>query len=219
MMMMTEMHRLLILRLELTDNMSQIRTTLDAMSINLAIRNRRSVFTSQFYNGRRIPDEVITEILHNANAAPSHKLTEPWRFTVFTGEGLSRLGRLQSEIYKANAGERFKENKYDNLLNGPRMCSHIIAIGCKRSVGIVPELEEVAAVSCAIQNIYLSLDAYGIGGYWSTGGITFMEDAKRLVGLEPHDVFMGFFYLGYVQIPSVHRTPSPLEPKVTWVTK
>lgn len=198
--------------------MNPIRPTLDNMSINLAIRNRRSVFSSQFDNNRRIPDEIILEILHNANAAPSHKLTEPWRFTVFTGNGLEKLGQQQAEIYKANAGEKFKENKYLNLQTAPRLCSHIIAIGCKRSIGVIPEMEEVAAVSCAVQNIYLSLDAYGIGGYWSTGGITFMEDAKKLVGLEPHDVFMGFFYLGYVQVPSVHRTPTSLESKVTWIT-
>lgn len=198
--------------------MNPIRPTLDNMSINLAIRNRRSVFSSQFDNNRRIPDEIILEILHNANAAPSHMLTEPWRFTVFTGNGLEKLGQQQAEIYKANAGEKFKENKYLNLQTAPRLCSHIIAIGCKRSIGVIPEMEEVAAVSCAVQNIYLSLDAYGIGGYWSTGGITFMEDAKKLVGLEPHDVFMGFFYLGYVQVPSVHRTPTSLESKVTWIT-
>ncbi len=187
------------------------------MSMNLAIRNRRSVFSSQFDQSRRVPDEIVMEILHNANAAPSHKLTEPWRFTIFTGNGLEKLGRLQSEIYKANAGERFKQNKFENLQTAPKLCSHVIAIGCKRSIGVIPELEEVAAVSCAVQNIYLSLDAHGIGGYWSTGGITFMEEAKQLVGLEAHDLFMGFFYLGYVQVPSVHRTPSALEPKITWI--
>jgi nitroreductase len=190
----------------------------EAMNMNLAIRNRRSVFASQFHQGRKIPDEIIIEILHNANAAPTHKLTEPWRFTVFTGEGLVTLGEKQAEIYKQNAGDRYKENKYGNLLNTPRLCSHVIAIGCKRNVGMIPEMEEVAAVSCAVQNIYLSLDSYGIGGYWSTGGITFMNQANDLVGLGPNDIFMGFFYLGYVQVPSVHRTPSSLDNKVTWVT-
>jgi nitroreductase len=190
---------------------------MEAINMNLAIRNRRSVFVSQFYDNRTIPDEIINEILQNANSAPTHKLTEPWRFTVFSGKGLEVLAEKQAAIYKENAGDRFKENKYDNLRNTPRLCSHVIAIGCKRSVGVIPELEEVAAVSCAVQNIYLSLDAYGIGGYWSTGGITFMKQANELMGLGPHDIFMGFFFLGYVQVPSVHRSPSSLEEKVTWI--
>jgi nitroreductase len=190
---------------------------MDAISMNLAIRNRRSVFVSQFDTTRKIPDEIITEILQNAHSAPTHKLTEPWRFTVFSGKGLDVLAEKQSTIYKQNAGPKFKENKYENLLKTPRLCSHIIAIGCKRSVGVIPEMEEIAAVSCAIQNIYLSLEAYGIGGYWSTGGITYMKQANELIGLEPDDIFMGFFFLGYVQVPSVHRSLSSLAEKVNWV--
>jgi len=190
---------------------------MDAISMNLAIRNRRSVFVSQFYNDRKIPDEIIIEILQNANSAPTHKLTEPWRFTVFSGKGLESLALKQASIYKEHSGDKFKENKYNNLLSTPALCSHVIAIGCKRSVGVVPELEEIAAVSCAVQNIYLSLDAYGIGGYWSTGGITFMKAANELMGLAPDDIFMGFFYLGYVQVPSVHRSPSSLDEKVHWI--
>jgi nitroreductase len=190
---------------------------MDAISMNLAIRNRRSVFVSQFDTNRKIPDEIITEILQNANSAPTHKLTEPWRFTVFSGKGLDLLGDKQSRIYKQHAGAKFKESKYENLLNTPRLCSHVIAIGCKRSIGVIPELEEVAAVSCAVQNIYLSLEAYGIGGYWSTGGITFMKQANELIGLGPDDIFMGFFLLGYVQVPSVHRSPSSLDDKVNWI--
>jgi nitroreductase len=190
---------------------------MDAISMNLAIRNRRSVFVSQFDTNRKIPDEIITEILQNANSAPTHKLTEPWRFTVFSGKGLDVLAEKQSTIYKQNAGPKFKENKYENLLNTPGLCSHIIAIGCKRSIGVIPEMEEIAAVSCAVQNIYLSLDAYGIGGYWSTGGITYMKQANDLIGLGPDDIFMGFFFLGYVQVPSVHRSLSPLNEKVNWI--
>ncbi|HTF30518.1 MAG TPA: nitroreductase [Flavitalea sp.] len=192
-------------------------TALDAINMNIAIRTRRSVFTSQFDHNRKIPDEIISEILQNANSAPTHKLTQPWRFTVFTGDGLELLGQKQSEIYKNFSGAKFNQSKFENLRNSPKLCSHVIAIGCKRSAGIIPEIEEIAAVSCAVQNIYLSLDAYGIGGYWSTGGITFMKEANELAGLGPDDIFMGFFYLGYVQVPSVHRTPSPLEDKVSWV--
>jgi nitroreductase len=190
---------------------------LDAINMNLAIRNRRSVFTSQFDHRKTIPDEIIMEILQNANAAPTHKLTEPWRFTVYSGKGLEILGERQSSIYKKTSGENFKQNKYDNLLKTPRLCSHVIAIGCKRHIGMIPEMEEVAAVSCAVQNIYLSLDAYGIGGYWSTGGITFTREANELAGLGTDDIFMGFFYLGYIQVPSVHRRPSSMENKVRWV--
>jgi nitroreductase len=189
----------------------------DPSIINGLIRTRRSVFTSQFEPGKSISDEIILQILENANCAPTHKLTEPWRFTVFTGEGLKTLAEKQAAIYKEFAGASFKQSKYEQLLTNPQLCSHVIAIGCKRHIGRIPEIEEIASVACAVENIYLSVHAYGLGGYWSTGGITFIDEAKSIFGLEDDDIFMGFFFLGYVKTPSVERIPGSLSEKISWV--
>jgi nitroreductase len=185
-------------------------------SVHEWIRSRRSTFISQFEAGKNIPDEWVMEILENANHAPTHKLTEPWRFTVFSGAGLQQLAEAQATTYKNEAGEKFKQATYDKLLQQPLQCSHVIAIGLKRNES-VPLMEEIAAVGCAVENIYLSLPAYGIGGYWSTGGITFYAGAKKLFGLEENDLLMGFFFLGFVKTPSVYRRPGALTEKLTWV--
>lgn len=184
--------------------------------INQVIRTRRSVFTQQFEPGKAIPDDIIWQILENANWAPTHKFTEPWRFTVFSGEGRKTLATQQAAIYKEFAGAKFKQPKYEQMLNMPLLASHIIAIGMKRHEGI-PEMEEIAAVSCAVQNIYLTANAYDIGGYWSTGGITFIEEAKPLFNLGPGDRLMGFFYLGYIKVPSTDGKRGSIQEKVTWV--
>lgn len=183
--------------------------------LNTYIRSRRSTFIDQFETGKTIPDEVIREILENANHAPTHKRTEPWRFFIFSGEGLQTLAREQARIYKEDAGEKFKQAKYDKLLISPLQCSHVIALVMKRHEGI-PEIEEIAATACAVENIYLSLEAHGIGGYWSTGGITFMKGAKEWLQLSDDDQLMGFFNLGYVRIPSIPRTPGSIDEKITW---
>jgi nitroreductase len=188
--------------------------------INELIRTRRSVFTQQFEPGKTIPDDIIWQALENANWAPTHKITEPWRFTVFTGAGLQKLAEQQADIYKKFAGPKFKQNKYEQMLVTPQLCSHVIAIGCQRHTDLLPEMEEIAAVACAVQNIYLTISAYdGIGGYWSTGGITFIEEAKPLFGLGPDDKLMGFFYLGYVKVPSVPGKRKPIQEKVNWVAE
>lgn len=189
---------------------------LNIEEVNQLIRSRRSVFASQFEEGKIIPDEVIMDILENANTAPTHKKTEPWRFKIFTGEGLQKLGIEQAEIYKKEAGESFKEARYEALKVSPLKSSHVIAI-CMKASGAVPEMEEIAAVSCAVQNIYLSTAVHGIGGYWSTGGITFMHGAKAFLGLEENDKLLGFFFLGYTKIPSNPRTPGALEDKIEWI--
>ena len=101
----------------------------DVEQLNLLIRTRRSVFPDQYVPAKRIPDDIISQLLENANWAPSHKLTEPWRFVVFAGEGLKKFAEFQSGLYKETAGEKFKQAKYEKLLSTPLLCSHIIAIG------------------------------------------------------------------------------------------
>jgi len=189
---------------------------MDPQMVNQLIRSRRSEFIDQFEAGRRIPDDIILAVLENANHAPTHKLTEPWRFTVFTGDGLTTLAQQQASIYKQFAGSKFKQNKYEQMLVNPQRCSHVIAIGMKRNPS-VPEIEEILATGCAIQNIYLSAAAYGIGGYISTGGITYLEEAKPYFNLEPEDRLIGFFNLGYIKLSSPPRHPGALKDKLQWM--
>lgn len=186
--------------------------------INHLMRHRRSVFPDQFEPGRQIPDETVTEILENALWAPNHGHTEPWRFVVFTGGGRNRLAAFQSELYRESAGEKFKEGTYQKLRTNPLLASHVIALGMKRDPARKhPEVEEIAAVACAVQNIYLSVTAYGLGGYWTTGGVTYNEKARSFFNLGPEDRLLGFFYLGYVAIPSPAGKRRPLEEKAVWV--
>lgn len=185
---------------------------------NELARSRRSVFPDQFDTTRKIDDSIITEILTNASWAPNHGKTEPWQFTVFTGEGLQKLADFQSELYKLEAGENFKEITYNKLKQQPLKASHIIALGMKRTTTKnIPEIEDIEAVACAVQNIYLSVAAYGLGGYWTSGGVTYKESAKSFFGLEAQDKLLGFFYIAHVAIPPTGATRLPLEEKVSWI--
>lgn len=151
------------------------------------------------YTGAPVDEGAIRDILENATYAPTHKRTEPWRFVVFTGDGLKRLADMQSACYK-QVTERdgtFKEERYRGLQTKPMQSSCIIAVGMKRDEGgRIPEVEEIGAVFCAIENMYLTAAAYGIACYLSTGGITYFEEAKSLFGLGPADRLIGFFHLG-----------------------
>lgn len=186
---------------------------------NQLVRNRRSTFPDQFEAGKKVDDEIIKEILINATWAPNHGKQEPWHFTVFSGDGLQQLAAFQSELYKRLAGENFKEITYAKLQQNPLKASHIVALGMKRTNNKnIPEVEDIAAVACAVQNLYLSVTAYGLGGYWTTGGVTYKEEAKSFFGLGENDRLLGFFYIGHIAIPSSGATRMPIEEKVKWVT-
>jgi nitroreductase len=192
---------------------------MEAERVNELIRYRRSVFQNQ-YTGEKVDDAIVKQMLENANWAPTHKLTEPWRFVVFTGDGLKKLAVLQSDLYRklTSADGSYKEERYQNLLTKPMLSSHIITVGMKRDEKkSVPEVEEIGAVFCAVENMYLTATAYGVGGYLSTGGVTYFEEAKELFGLGKDDKLLGFFHVGHVKNTLPDGRRRPLEEKTLWV--
>jgi nitroreductase len=187
--------------------------------INEVIRNRRSVFQPQF-SGDPVDDSIIDTMIENANWAPTHKLTEPWRFIVFTGSGLQQLAQGQAEVYKlvTEGDGTFKQDRYENLLRKPMLSSHIIAVAMKRDEKrSVPEVEEIGAVFCAIQNMLLTASAFDIGCYLSTGGVTYFDESRALFGLGAEDKLIGFLHVGRIKGVLQQGKRKPVQEKVNWV--
>lgn len=192
--------------------------TYDIDQINALLRNRRSTFPKQYDATASVDEAVVRQVLENATWAPSHGNLQPWRFVVFSGEGLRKLAEFQAELYKTESGDNFKPATYDNLLANPQKAAYVVALCLKRDPNKkFPEIEEISAVACAVQNMYLTVTAYGLGGYWTTGGVTYKESAKEFFGLGADDKLMGFFYIGAVAVPSPAKERAPLEEKIEWV--
>ncbi|MBM3169599.1 MAG: nitroreductase [Bacteroidetes bacterium] len=198
------------------------KPTFNPEEVTKIIRGRRSQFPAQFKENDPVADSIIEEILENANWAPTHKLTQPWRFIVYTGAGLKTFGDYQTELYKLRAeknGTPFLEGTYQKFKETPSKASHVIAILMKRSEGSgIPVMEEISAVAMAVQNMYLTACAHGLACYWGTGGPTFWAEAREDFGLEGEDMLMGFFYIAKAAsdtLPEGKRTP--IGEKVSWV--
>ena len=59
--------------------------------ISELIKSRQSLYPAQMDSSKTIAEEDIWKLLELANYAPNHKRTEPWRFTVFSGEAKKEL--------------------------------------------------------------------------------------------------------------------------------
>ena len=192
----------------------------DMEDIATYIKNRRSIFPGM-YSGEKVEDSVIDEMLESANWAPTNKLTEPWRFIVYTGKGLEKLGNDQAELYAkvSKAKGSFVEKTYETLRTKPTKASHVIAIIMRRDPeGRVPEVEEISSVAMAVQNMYLTASAKGIGCYWGTGGITYFKEANELFGLDEKDKFLGYLFVGKPKSEWPTGKRSPIAEKVQWVS-
>ena len=185
--------------------------------ITEVIKNRRTIYPEQF-TGRKIHKEIVEDVLNNAIWAPTHGNTQPWRFTVFMGEKREELSSFLSNLYKEKVSEEdFNEMKYNKLKNRPLMASVVIAIQMtpdKR--GKIAEIEEIEAVACAVQNMYLTSTAYGIGGFWATPKLISTPEMNSFLNIDKNDKCLGLFYMGYPEIdwPKSHR--KPLEYVTTW---
>ena len=176
------------------------------------IRERRTIFPKD-YTTREVHRDIIERVLQNAIWAPNHGMTQPWRFTVFTGEGRSRLSTFLGEEYtRITPPEKFLQKKMENMTVRPSQSSVVIAIGMARDPnGKISEQEETFAVACGVQNMYLTCTAYGLGGFWSTGGAITGDGMRTFLGLGEKDKCLGLFYIGYpaIEWPKGYRKPLP----------
>ncbi|MFY0626494.1 MAG: nitroreductase [Reichenbachiella sp.] len=183
---------------------------------NNLLQNRRSIFPKN-YSGERVDDKIINQMLENANWAPTHKMTEPWRFVVFADEGIKTFADFQADFYKENIGEHYQEMQEKKLREKPLLCSHIIAIFMKRNP-IVPEIEEISSVAAAVQNMHLTATANGVGCYWTTGGVTYMKGINAEFGMDSSNRLMGFLNVG---MPKEGDWPKgkrkSIDEKVNWI--
>lgn len=183
------------------------------------ILSRRSNKPSTF-NGKKIEDSIITDLLNLAHWAPTHGRTEPWRFKVYANEGVSTFCEAHAALYKTNTDpEVFTTAKFENLQKLGSQTSHIIGVYMQRQVPAkIPLVEEIAATAAAIQNILLGAEALGISALWSTGGMTHHPALKSFWGLADEDVVMGLLYLGYSNEPAApgKRNGTAAE-KTSWI--
>jgi nitroreductase len=175
--------------------------------VNECIRTRRTIFP-EFFSDRKVHKELIETLLENARWAPTHKLTQPWRFKVFFGKGVETFANWHAESYKKiTPPENFKEAVYRKLSERALKASAIIAIVMKRDEKeSLPEVEEIAAVSAAVQNMYITSSAYGLAAYWGSGGLTYTQAMKDFLKIGEKDICMGLFMVGYPDVEWPMRT-------------
>lgn len=185
------------------------------MDIFESIKHRRSVYPHQFQD-KLIDDKDIKKLLELANWAPTHRKTEPWRFKVLTGEFKKKAGEFFKSIYLKTT-EKPKQFKAKKIAEKFNLSSHVIAVCMQRDPKkSIPEWEEIAATSMAVQNMWIASKDLKIGMYWSTPA--FKEHLKDLIPLADGEKCLGFLYCGYFEgeLELLERE-SEIEHKTLWV--
>ena len=188
--------------------------------INELIRQRRTIYPEQF-SDRKVHREQVENILTNAQWAPTHGNTQPWRFKVFMEDARTSLSDFLAKTYLEKTPPELQDDKkLAKLLTRPLKSSVVVAVCMERQKEEkILEIEEIEAVACAIQNMHLTATAYGLGGFWATPKLIYTQEMNEFLGLSEKDKCIGLFYIGYPSIewPKSHR--KPLEYTTEWKTQ
>lgn len=187
------------------------------MELMEAIKGRRSI-------GRVKPDEVeralIEQMLEAAVWAPNHHLTEPWRFIVMTGEGRRALGDAYAAVARATAEPEQTAEQRDKHIAKALRAPVVIAVAASPSDNAsVPQIEELAAVHAAVQNMLLVAHALGLGAIWRSGAPTYHPLMQAAFGLQPQEQLVGFIYVGYPAAASAAGGRTAAASKTVWLSR
>ena len=188
------------------------------VDVTRAIETRRSV-------GRVKQDPVerglIERVLESAVHAPNHRITEPWRFHVFTGKGRGELARARAETARLAAKA---EGEHEEMVAGRVSRERkkafrapvVIAVISVAGHDEVETLENYAACAAAVQNMQLTAHSLGLASIWRTGPVAYHEHMRRFFDLEEDDSIVAYLYLGYPDMGERPRRRSPAAERTVW---
>lgn len=158
---------------------------------------------------RQVPDELITRLCEAAVWAPNHKLTEPWRFAVFTGEARRTLGAVAAQGLRDRGVD--DEDRLETTGRKYLRAPVIVVVGCESDAQADPvrRSEDRDAVAAGIQNLLLTATDLGLASYWGTGLTARLPETAALCGFQPGTIIVGLVYLGWpvADAPVPKRSP------------
>lgn len=148
------------------------------MELDTAIRTRR---THKAFRPQPVPRETLDELFELARWAPSHNLTNPWRFRVVGPAALERL--------KQAAGPE----------SAPKLdrAPTLVVASAVQTGDAVQDEEDLLAVGVACYVVLLAAHARGLAGYWRTPGVLRTPEGRAAVGVPDDEHFVGLLHLGW----------------------
>jgi nitroreductase len=173
-------------------------------SVVTAIQNRRTI---KEFRSDPIPEETLWRILDAARWAPNHRLTEPWRIAIIGMRSREALADALASQTASSQDPAVVAKAKDNARRKVMTAPVLLAVTCCVATSPAQQVEDLAAVCTAIQNLQLAAWAEGIGTHWNTGRVTRLPETEALLELsERVEQLVGFVYLGYpAQIPEAPK--------------
>ncbi len=134
-----------------------------------------------------------------------------------TGAARERLGQVMADSQRQKQ-PNLPAEAYQKTRGLPLRAPTIIAVGVDKPADPqVIEIENIAAVAAACQNILLAAHAEGLGAIWRTGEWARDPQVKHFLGFAPDQHLIGFLYIGYLESQSQPPQRPSYEDRTVWM--
>jgi nitroreductase len=175
-----------------------------------AILSRTSV---RHFRPDQVSPEVIGRLLECAVRAPNHKLTEPWRFVVLTGEARNRFAEIRAQHrlkrFDNPSGPEAQAAAEKVRLESRETPAYVIVASVLNADELTRE-EDYAATMMAIGNLLVAAQALGLGSFLRTGGVMRQPALLELARIPENERIVAVVSLGYPS--SEKETPRRRKP-------
>jgi nitroreductase len=183
------------------------------------VRSRR---THKAFTGAPVARAQLESALELARWAPTHRMTEPWRYYVLEQPAIARLGdflRGQPAIAAVPDPQKGAA-KLAKLLERLPTAGALVLATWVRAADPAIDLEEHAAASAAAEHVLLGLTALGLGGYWSTTAALVHPETLRWCGVDTtREAPLGCLWVGHPAAEPPTPPRKPLGERVRWLER
>ena len=190
----------------------------DLAALDRVIGARRDI---RRFRPDAVPDEVLTAVLAAGHRAPSVGHSQPWRFVVVTEQTTRDAAALMADRSRLRQAHGMAEDSARGLLDlrleGIREAPVGVVVACDRRIPAAGVLgratfpdADLWSCAAAIENIWLSARAHGLGLGW----VTLFEppELADLLGLPDGVETLGWLCLGWPD----ERPPEPGLERAGW---
>lgn len=163
------------------------------------VEGRRSV---RAFEPQEVPKELLKKALAAAQAAPSSKNSQPWRFHVCTGESRVKVGEClaQGTVHLVEYVDQMAPGQYEFAMDWYSTLGHapvVIAVSRPATDSDLDTINALISVGGAVENLLLALHAQGLGGC----NITFVwwvrDELSRVLDLGPEERLTAIVAVGF----------------------
>jgi nitroreductase len=151
--------------------------------------------THKAFGSEPVDRETLLELLDVARFAPTHHLTQPWRFRVVGPQALARLKEC------GGPSEAAKLDRAPTL----------VVASAALTGDLVQDEEDVCAAAAAVMLVLLAATERGLASYWRTPDVLRSAKGREALGIPRGERVLGLLHFGAPEREPAAREREPVE--------